>query len=95
LILTRRPTDLFGEIHGVRSVRISNFIFPSVCPGALVLVRGIRLWNQLLLSINDSRSVAAFERAVFGHLRTNLTCFIFFDYCYLIVPRVNLLQRIR
>jgi hypothetical protein len=42
-ILMHRPGYLFADHIGARSVRTSNFIFPSVCPGASVLVRGIRL----------------------------------------------------
>jgi hypothetical protein len=45
LILTQRPGYLFADLIGARSVRTSNFIFPSVTPGASVLVRGICLWN--------------------------------------------------
>jgi hypothetical protein len=50
-------------------IRVLSFLFQ----------RGIRLWNQLPLPIKDSRSVAAFERAVFGHLRTNLTGLLYID----------------
>jgi hypothetical protein len=60
LILTQRPDYLFADLIGARSVRTSNFIFPSVSPGASVLVRGIRLWNQL-------------PRAVMERTRINLT----------------------
>jgi hypothetical protein len=60
LILTQRPGYLFADLIGARSARISNFIFPSVSPRASVLVRGIRLWNQLPLAIKNVRSVAAF-----------------------------------
>jgi hypothetical protein len=45
LILTQRPGYLFADLIGARSVRTSIFIFPSVSPGASVLVRRIRLWN--------------------------------------------------
>jgi hypothetical protein len=92
LILTQRPGYLFADLIGARSVRTSNFIFPSVSPGSSVLVRAIRLWNQLPLAIKNIRSVAAFERAVMERMRTNLTLFRFFNYCYLIVPSVDLLQ---
>jgi hypothetical protein len=92
LILTQRPGYLFADLIGVRSVRTSNFIFPSVSAGASVLVSGIRLWNKLPLATKNVRSVAAFERAVVGRKITNLTWFRFFNYCYLIIPRVNLLQ---
>jgi hypothetical protein len=73
LILSQRPGYLFADLIGARSVRTSNFIFPSVSPGSSVLVRGIRLWNQLPLAIKNIRSVAAFERAVMERMRTNLT----------------------
>jgi hypothetical protein len=53
LILTQRPGYLFADLIGARSVRTSNFIFPSVSPGASVLVRGILLWKQLLLAIKN------------------------------------------
>jgi hypothetical protein len=56
LILTQRPCYLFGDLIGARSFRTSNFIFPSVSPGASVLVWGIRLWNQLPLAIKNIRS---------------------------------------
>jgi hypothetical protein len=59
LILTQRPDYLFVDLISARSVRTSNFIFPSVSPGASVLVKGIRLWNQFLLAIKNVRSVAA------------------------------------
>jgi hypothetical protein len=55
LILTQRPGYLFAELIGARSVGTSNFIFPSVSPGASVLVKGIRLWNQLPLAIKNVR----------------------------------------
>jgi hypothetical protein len=42
LIPTQRPGYFFAELIGARSVRTSNFIFPSVSPGASMLVRGIR-----------------------------------------------------
>jgi hypothetical protein len=42
LILTRRPGYLYADLIGARFVRTSNFIFPSVSPGASVLVRAIR-----------------------------------------------------
>jgi hypothetical protein len=64
LILTQRPDHLFADLIGARSVRISNFVFLSVSQEASVLVRGIRLWNQLPLAIKTVRSVATFERAV-------------------------------
>jgi hypothetical protein len=73
LILTQRPGYLFADLISARSVRTSNFIFPSVSPGASVLVRGVCLWNQLPLAINNIRSVAAFGRAVMERIRTNLT----------------------
>jgi hypothetical protein len=73
LILTQRPGYLFADLIGARFVRTSNIIFLSVSPGASVLVRGIRLWNQLPLAIKNVRSVAAFERAVMERMRTNLT----------------------
>jgi hypothetical protein len=34
LILTQQPGYLFADLIGARSVRTSNFIFPSVSPGA-------------------------------------------------------------
>jgi hypothetical protein len=71
--LTQRPDYLFADLIGARSVRTSNFIFPSVSPGASVLVRGIRSWNRLPLAIKNFRSVAAFERAVMERMRTNFT----------------------
>jgi hypothetical protein len=43
LILTHRLDYLFADLIVARSVGTSNFIFPSVIPGASVLVRGIRL----------------------------------------------------
>jgi hypothetical protein len=55
LILTQRPGYLFADLIGARSVRTSNFIFPSVSPRASVLGRGIRLWNQLPLAIKNIR----------------------------------------
>jgi hypothetical protein len=73
LILTQRSGYIFADLIGARSVRTSNFIFSSVSPGASVLLRGIRLWNQLPLAIKNLRSVAAFERAVMERMRTNLT----------------------
>jgi hypothetical protein len=36
LILTQRPGYLVDDLIGARSVRTSNFIFPSVSPGASV-----------------------------------------------------------
>jgi hypothetical protein len=60
LILTQRPGYLFADLIGARSARIFNFIFPSVSPTASVLVREIRLWNQLPLAIKNVHSVAAF-----------------------------------
>jgi hypothetical protein len=74
-ILTQQPGDFFAELIGARSVRASKFMFPSVSPGASVLVRGIgiRLWNQFSLAIKNFHSVAAFERAVMDRMRPNLT----------------------
>jgi hypothetical protein len=63
LILTQRPGYFFADLIGARSFRNSKFIFPSVNPGASVLVRAIRLWNQFPMAIiKNVRSVAAFER---------------------------------
>jgi hypothetical protein len=74
LILTQRPGYLFTDHIDARSVRTSTFIFPSICPGASVLVRRIRSWNPLPLAIKNVRSVAAFEsRTVMRRMRTNLT----------------------
>jgi hypothetical protein len=61
-ILTQPPGYLFADFLGARAIRTSNFIFPSVCLGALVLVREIRL-NPLPLANKNFRSVAAFEGA--------------------------------
>jgi hypothetical protein len=72
LILTQQPGYLFADLIGARSVRTSNFIFPSVSLGASVLVREIRLWNQSPLATKSFRSVVAFERAVIERMRTNL-----------------------
>jgi chemotaxis signal transduction protein len=63
LILTRRPTLIFVDVRNARSVRTSNYIFPSICPGALVVVRGIRLWNQLTLPIKDFFKEFNFEES--------------------------------
>jgi hypothetical protein len=52
LILTRRPDYIFADLISACAVRTSNFIFPSVSPGASVLAREIRLWNQLPLAIS-------------------------------------------
>jgi hypothetical protein len=72
LILTQRPPDyLFADLIGARSVRTSNFIFPLVCPGTSVLFRGIRLWNQLPLTIKRMSVRLQFLGGLFG--RTNLT----------------------
>jgi hypothetical protein len=60
LIMTQRPDYLFADLIDARFVKTSYFIFPSVSPRASVLVRGIRLWNQLPLAINNVRSVAVF-----------------------------------
>jgi hypothetical protein len=63
LILTRRPTYLFIDVRGARSVRTSNFIFQSVCPSASVPSTQItrsgsgqgtsqeNIWNKTLLGI--------------------------------------------
>jgi hypothetical protein len=62
LILTQRPGYLFSDLIGARCVTTSNFIFPSVSPGASVLVRGIRLWNQLPFAIKNIRSIQTLNR---------------------------------
>jgi hypothetical protein len=58
LIMTQRPGYLFADFIGARSVGTSNFIYPSVSLGVSMLVRGICLWNQLLLAIKNVHSVA-------------------------------------
>jgi hypothetical protein len=68
LILTQRPGYLFADLISARTVRTSNFIFPSVSPGAWVLVREIRLRNQLRMSVRLRLGSAVMER-----MRTNLT----------------------
>jgi hypothetical protein len=73
LILTQQPSYLFADLSGACSARTSNFIFSSVSPEASVLVRGIRLWNQLPLAIKNARSVTDFERTVMERMRTHLT----------------------
>jgi hypothetical protein len=73
LILMQRPSYLFADLIGAHSVRTSNLFLRLVCRGASVLVRKIRLGNQLPLTIKNILSVAAFERAVMERMRTNLT----------------------
>jgi hypothetical protein len=51
LILTQRPGYHFADLIGAHSVRTSNIIFPTVSSGTSVLVRVIRLWNQLPLAM--------------------------------------------
>jgi hypothetical protein len=69
LIRSGTPGYLYSDLRRARSSRTANFIFPDLCPRGSVLVRGIRLWNELPLVIKESRSVAIFEGAVLARLR--------------------------
>jgi hypothetical protein len=50
LILMQRPGYLFADLIGARFVRTSNFVFPSVSPGASVFLSQLVLQTLPILT---------------------------------------------